>query len=252
MRVTNREWIRDGGQKGALALVLRKPMTPTEILAAMRKLCPKAQIRDIWLLLRKFEARQLVVCLTPGELNGRFYFLTNGGRNAVKRAFGLAVRPLPGRVNWKKYTSVVRAKVRKLVLAEVAGPWRNIQEKKTASAIRKAVRGKHPLGLSATIRALRDLERSGLVCRAGTTDKRNCSYYRITLTGKRIVEQFFKQDQYSDDHLRTIWQQCFLKKPAPIQHEKEKASSEGGRLRDCEGTSFEIEGNRSKTGRDPD
>src|SRR5579859_7689319 len=89
MRVTDREWLRRGVQKRTLAQVLRKPMTGSELLAAMRREnCSKAQLRDLWRLLQKFEQRGLVICLTPGEPAGRVFFRPPRGRRADKLFFG--------------------------------------------------------------------------------------------------------------------------------------------------------------------
>jgi Fe2+ or Zn2+ uptake regulation protein len=73
---------KKGDQKKALLEALRKPMTGSELLAAMHKDCPKTQLRDIWRLLKKLGARGLVHCLAPNEGNGRLYFFTEKGRRS--------------------------------------------------------------------------------------------------------------------------------------------------------------------------
>jgi DNA-binding PadR family transcriptional regulator len=188
MRVT--VWIRRGVQKKTLAQVLRKPMTGSELLIAMRREnCPRVQLRDLWRLLQKFEQKGLVICLTPGEPTGRVFFLTNRGRRAVKLAFGLSTAPLSPDVDWKKYAQVVRGRVRQSVLTEVGRNWIDTSARKTAAAIRKKLRDKHPMGLGATIRALRELERLKLIRRAGVTARQARPYYALTKTGQFILEQ---------------------------------------------------------------
>jgi len=51
-------------------------MTGTELLAVMRsdEKSRKVRLSDISLLLRQFEIRQLIACLTPKETSGRVYF----------------------------------------------------------------------------------------------------------------------------------------------------------------------------------
>jgi DNA-binding PadR family transcriptional regulator len=194
MRVTDREWLRRGVQKKTLAQVLRKPMTGSELLTAMRREnCSKAQLRDLWRLLQKFEQRGLIICLTPGEPAGRVFFLTDRGRRAVKLAFGQSVAPLSTGVDWKKYAQVARGRVRQIVLSEVGRNWIDTLARKTAAAIRKKLRDKHPMGLGATIRALRELERLKLIRRAGVTAKRACPFYELTKTGRFILEQLLEK-----------------------------------------------------------
>jgi DNA-binding MarR family transcriptional regulator len=178
-------------QKKALLESLQKPMTGTELLAAMHaKKCKKTRLRDIWRLLKNMEARRLVYCLTPGEVTGRLYFFTEKGRKVVRQDFKIKVKPLPRLVNWKKYAQVVRAQVRKLVLVHVGtAPLGTSLEAKTVSTIRKELLRTHPMGLGATIRAMRELEQLKLIRCAGITRKRSCALYVPTVAGRRIIEQ---------------------------------------------------------------
>lgn len=95
------------------------------------------------------------------ELTGKLYALTSPGREAVREAFGHSATGHADDIDWKKYAQVARAKVRRLVLLELAqsAP----VPPRTATIIRKRVNVRHPLGLSFASRALRDLERLGLV-----------------------------------------------------------------------------------------
>ena len=157
----NAEWIKRGRQRSAVAQVLRKPMTATEICTAARSLSPRIQLRDIWLILQEMRERGLGICLNPRHVTGKLYALTGRGRRVLKQAFGIEVPRMPHGTDWRKYARVARAKVRRLVLLEVARL--TVSKPVTATEVKRALRDKHPLGLNPTIRALKELERMGLI-----------------------------------------------------------------------------------------
>lgn len=179
------QWLKRGRQRVAVARVMRKPMTTTEICQAARPFAPRLQLRDVWHLMQEFQAHGLVTCLNPRHVTGKLYTLTPVGRTAVQYTFGIEIRSLPQNINWRKYAQVVRAKTRRLVLLELARMPEAIP--KTASHVRKSLRDKHPMGLNPTIRALKDLERLGLVRSApiGKLDRRKA--YRLTSSGSSLV-----------------------------------------------------------------
>jgi len=49
-------------------------MTGTELVRAMRKANSKIQLPDVRHLLKDFEKRELIWCLTPKETESRYYF----------------------------------------------------------------------------------------------------------------------------------------------------------------------------------
>lgn len=167
-------------------------MAGRELLATMQSKFPKIQLRDIWRILQNLEAKGLVFCLTPGEVTGRLYFFTEKGRRWMRKEFNFPVNPLPKLVNWKKYSCVVRGQTRKAVLMEVGGVHssRGKPEPKTITKVRKQLLiHKHPMGLSAAIRAMHELEELKLVRCVGLTKKRNSALYLPTITGNRIIKQ---------------------------------------------------------------
>ena len=103
------QWLRRGRQRAAIARVLRKPMTATEMRAAARPLNPRIQLRDIWFLMRQFQERNLARCINPRQTSGRLYCLTDYGRQVVEDGFGITVGISGKGINWKKYSWVVRA-----------------------------------------------------------------------------------------------------------------------------------------------
>ena len=182
------KWLRRGGQRSALAQVLRKPMTATELCVAARLLSPRVQLRDIWFLMKQFEARGLVVSLNHRAKTGRLFCLTDQGRRVVEHGFGIRIKPIARRVNWRTYSLVVRAKTRKLTLLGLANLTEARDSMVSATELRKALREEYPVGLNPVIRALKELLNHRLVAIAGKKNSgRNA--YRLTRAGRKIVEQ---------------------------------------------------------------
>jgi DNA-binding PadR family transcriptional regulator len=208
-------------QKSTLLKALRKPMTGSELLGAMRaNKCPKVQLRDIWRLLNKFNERGLIFCLTPNEGNGRLYYFTEKGRRFMRKDLDTSIQPLPRLMNWGKYSQVMRAQVRKLVLLHIGTVRLGTSlEAKTISTIRKELLSTHPMGLGGTIRAVRELERQKLIRRVGITKKRSRPLYLPTLVGKRIIQQIQKPSESFDG-------KPFEKAARPIFNEEENQSEE--------------------------
>jgi DNA-binding PadR family transcriptional regulator len=181
------KWLRRGRQRAAVVRVLRKPMTASEICRAAQPINPHLQLRDVWFIMGQLKQRGLAVCLNPKHTTGKVYALTEKGRKLAEQAFGAPVaRPARG-LDWRKYAQVVRAKVRKLVLLELARlPAEAI---KTATAIRKRLRDRHPIGLNPTMRALKELERLGLVHSAPVSERDCRKHYRLTKAGAAIARE---------------------------------------------------------------
>lgn len=183
------EWLKRGRQRAAVAQTLRKPMTGTEICSAARDLSARIQLRDVWHLLREMEQRDLVLCLTPRLVTGRLYCLTAKGRTVVHDEFEISVNGPSSAIDWRKYSWVVRAKIRRLALIGLGQLEEKTGEPQTATAVRKCILPEHGVGLNPAIRALKDLLKLGLVQHAGLTKKRCCTLYRLTPAGRRILEQ---------------------------------------------------------------
>jgi DNA-binding MarR family transcriptional regulator len=164
-------------------------MTAKEICIAARRQSPRLQLRDVWHLLRELQARGLVICHNPRLVTGRLYELTPRGRMAVLALSGLNVSPSRDDIDWRKYSWVVRAKVRRLTLLALAALEVKTRASQTATAIRKHLRMEHAVGLNPVVRSLKELVRLGVAREAGVTQKRCCILYQLTPTGRRIVEQ---------------------------------------------------------------
>lgn len=100
--------------------------------------------------------------------------------------FGISIKPVVHGVNWKKYSLVIRAKVRKLTLLRIAEL--TTKEGKTASEIRKSLREEYPVGLNPVIRAVKELVVLGLI-RAKEKRDGIRNTYKVTPTGRLIVSQ---------------------------------------------------------------
>jgi hypothetical protein len=195
MLVTDLEWLQNGNQQGQrpsrkdiLLLALRKPMTATDLIVALRKAFPKAQLRDVWRMVRSLDEQKLVYCLAPKEMNGRLYFLTDKGRSLVRKRMQVSVPQLPRSVNWRKYSIVARGKARKSVLLAMKLPWQG-RLAKTTGEIRKLSLQIHPLCMGATIRALGELEELRLIKRIGLSAKKSLPLYGLSAPGMRILKQ---------------------------------------------------------------
>ncbi len=182
-------WLQRGRQRAAVARVLRKPMTATEICAAAQAFNPRIQLRDVWFLLRRMQGRNLVVCLNPRLVTGRLFMLSPKGQAAVQEAFGTQIARPPTNIDWRKYSWVIRAKVRRLTLIALGQLEAKTGAAQTATHIRKHLRPEHAVALNPVIRALNDLLRLGLIQRAGTTAERARKLYRLTRMGHRILGQ---------------------------------------------------------------
>jgi len=176
-------WLKRGRQRSAVAQVLRKPMTATEICSAARSINPHLQLRDVWFLMNQFAERSLVVCLNPQQITARLYCFTEQGRKAVLSAFGLAALIPPRGINWQKYSCVVRARIRRLALEELGRMEQKTGQSQTATQIRKQICSDHSVGLNVVIRAVKELLNLNLVACVGLTERRSRKLYRLTPAG---------------------------------------------------------------------
>jgi len=183
----NIEWLQRGRQRSAVARVLRRPMIQAEIFRAARPSSPRIQLRDIWLILREMEERRLVTCLNPRMATGKLYTLTRSGRRATSAAFGIEIQPEDPRIDWRKYAWVARARTRRMVLIEAAAM--PCHSPATAASIRRKLNAHYPIGLSPTIRALKELTHRRLLRLELREARTGGKGYRLTNTGRAIVGQ---------------------------------------------------------------
>ena len=180
-------WLQRGRQRAAVARVMRKPMTGTEICAAARVFNSHIQLRDVWHLLRQMKQRGLVQCFNPRLVTGRQYLLTTLGRAGVQEAFSISIPRPPANIDWRKYSWVIRAKVRRLTLCSLG----QLETKapQTATSIRKHIRNEYSAGLNPVLRAVRELADKKLIICVGMTPVQACKLYRLTRMGRRVLNQ---------------------------------------------------------------
>jgi len=186
----NIRWLKRGRQRSAVAQVLLKPKTTTEICHEARAIDPHIQLRDIWHLMHQFQEKGLVCCLNPKVVTGKLYALTNQGKTVAEQAFGTTFKTRHHGFDWKKYAWVVRAKIRKIVLLELT----RLPEfmPKTATVIRKSLRCRYPVGLNPTLRALKELEWKGLIQSQLISTKNPHKVYRLSRIGNAIAQQILE------------------------------------------------------------
>lgn len=180
-------WIKRGRQKSAVACVLRRPMTPSEIWRAAQALNSRIQLRDVWLILGQCQRRGLVRCRSPRAHNGKIYYWTDSGRAVVAATFGIANPLPPTGISWTKFSAVARSKLRRLVLRELAHARFPGDRAKTATRVRQGLRETDSVGLNGVIRALQELTVLKLVAVVGEGEKRGQKLYRLTSSGRRIA-----------------------------------------------------------------
>ncbi len=183
----DKSWLKRGRQRAAVAQVLCKPMTKTQICTAARRVAPRIQLRDVWHLLASMRQEGLVACLNPNALTGKVYALTSKGRRAVAASFGAQSLPPAKEVDWQCYGWVVRGRVRRMVLLELTRPW--AMGGGTASEIRRRLRDHYPVGLNPTVRALKELVQAKLVKAEQDGRSRRRKRYMLTRQGAAIAQQ---------------------------------------------------------------
>lgn len=158
-------WLSRGIQRRAVAGAIDGIMSATQIWRAARAMAPRMQLRDLRAILREYEARGIVDCLTPQAPCGRLFSLTPLGR-------AMLARLLPGRrfdppnhglPSLELLSFLVRARVRRAVFFALAQPELGKAPTTAASTIKRRLRTSCPITLTQAIRALHQLEKAGLV-----------------------------------------------------------------------------------------
>ena len=188
MTFNDRTWIQLGLQKRAVISSLRKPMCGVELLAKAKLLTPKIRLRDIRLILRKLEDRNLIFCLNPNALTGRLYFYTGLGIRLLREELGIQLLQADPSLDWNTYGWIVSGKARKAVITELGRPRFEPVPGFTATALRKALLPAHPMGLNPMIESLNELEQRALVKCVGRTRKRDLRLMAISDQGIKIYQ----------------------------------------------------------------
>ena len=189
------EWIRRSKQREAIVSSLRKPMTASEICEATQKYKVSLWITDIPRRMREFQKKALSYVINPEYVNGKLYYLTEKGREIATVWFGVSLASPPQDIDWRKYSKVVRSKMKKMVLIGLANaislgddnlPGRN------SAIVKRFLKDRYPISLNNTIDSLKELVAFGLVECIGITKKRNLKLYQLTKQGWIIYGQLIK------------------------------------------------------------
>ncbi len=155
------------------------PMAMTEIRESAALYAPKIQLRDVSVILNALSIRNLVVCLTPEQVNGKVIVLTCAGREVVKKMFDVEVRVPPSDIDWPSVSWIMRGRAHRAVLMELGGSIL------TPTEVKKALIGKSPMDLNTVQRELKDVVRQGLAERVERDGARHGAY-RLNEAGDRI------------------------------------------------------------------
>lgn len=180
-------WLLRGNQRRAVAAALLAIRTGTQVWRTAATRSPRITLRDTRAILRDLEARYLARCLNPSARTGRLYAATEHGWARLARLFPEAVHTCPGvPLDADLVGFVLRGRVRNAVFCALAAdsPFRAPLD--SATAIKRYLRDSHPVTLNQTIRALRELEASGLVERTGFSARRVT--YRVSQAGRTVKE----------------------------------------------------------------
>jgi DNA-binding HxlR family transcriptional regulator len=194
------KWLSWGSQKQAVIQAMDKPMMPSQILREAKKLNRKISFADLSNLMREFTERGITECLTPRQLTGRIYYLTDYGRQLARRVFALSIPPLDKEFNWNKYALVVAGKTRKLILKELFFLKACYENGITLAAIRKKLSNIYPITLSQTYSATSYLLKARLVRISGYAKLRNSKLYKLTPEGRRICEYMLGKTKFQQNH----------------------------------------------------
>ena len=188
-------WLGWGNQKQAVLQVIIKPMTPTEILREAKQINPRISFGDTSAIIRELEKRGILKCLTPEQITGRIYFLTNYGRRLVWKIFQLKLDAEEPDFDWHKYSRVLAGKIRRYFLVEIYNNRGFYDDGMNLAVIRRRIGKIYPVTLSQAFCTMQDLLKDGLVEVAGFTKKRSSKLYKLTSEGIKICEYLLRDSQ---------------------------------------------------------
>lgn len=190
------KWIQWGIQKQAVLQVITRPMTPTQIMKKAKEINSRISFGDTSSLIREFEKREILECLTPQKLTGRIYFPTNFGRRLIWRIFAVKVPPLENNIDWYKYSRLEAGKTRKLLLKKLYSLKAFYPNGINLTSIRKKLNQSYPLTLSQTFCAVQDVLSDDLIKIVGYAQKRNSKLYKLTQEGNDLCEYILNYEKY--------------------------------------------------------
>lgn len=163
--------------------ILKHPSSAREILTQLRRSNPSISYQDLGKILKRLSEQSLVVCLNPAQVNGRIYVRADAFEGQTSRDTGF----------WNDYGAIVRGRLRKLILLQIAFPRWNDQTPVTVTQLQKNLRWVRPFGFGAIRRAIEYLHSTGVIETVRTSGPQGRRTFGITKRGRRIAEQFNNQ-----------------------------------------------------------
>lgn len=181
------KWVTRGIQRHAVTRHLHRPQTSAQLWNAAKRDAPRLTMRDTRAILRDLESRGLASCLNPSALTGRIYAATNFGGELLRLLTPgqepSVEKPLAAVTDSLAF--VLRGRVRHAVFRTATTHIPGRPTPTSASTIKRHLRNIHPVTLNQTIRALRELERAGIV--ETVPSETRIRHYGPTEIGKLLV-----------------------------------------------------------------
>ncbi len=187
--LTSEEWIKRGCQRRAVVDVLKRPMTASQILNSAKRMAPRIQLRDLWLILKQMGQRDLVICQNPGVGNGKLFYPSCRLRKLTGSDAGKLMR------HADKYSWLCRGHLRLAVCLILWDSRYRHAKGLTPSEIRKVGGDAIRAGMNSVIRTVGELHTKGIVC-SQTAGKRTCRRcFSLTQDGERLIGSAFDQER---------------------------------------------------------
>jgi len=187
-------WLRGSRQRQAVALCIQRPMANSEIAKAARAFVPSIGRWDVSKIVRHFMERGLVYCINPEVHTGKLFWLTDYGRDIIGAAFHRKIAAKSDRVDWRGYSFLVAAPLRRLVLEEAMEVARHRFGPQTCVAIRRRLYlSGRSFSIYHVMRAVFELRGRKLLRCVRYTKKRHLRMYSITVRGKTVLEELTRE-----------------------------------------------------------
>lgn len=170
----------NGTLRRHIYVLLETPRTGRILLNQLAAMEFTMSYQDLRHTLRDFEQRGWIRCLNADELTGRIY---------VQKGTTVETR------NWWLIARLCRGHNRIEVLHEMAALCSCDSKGRSASAIRRGLKGRSKMALGHVLRALEFLETNQLVECVGHTRKGSMKCYRATEEGLRLSDFVSKMER---------------------------------------------------------
>ena len=187
-------WLRGSRQRKAVALCIPRPMANSEIVKAARAFMPSIGRWDVSKIVRHFMERGLVYCINPEVHTGKLFWLTDYGREMIGAALHRKIAAKSNHVDWRSYSFLVSAPLRRLILEEAMEVARHRLGPQTCAAIRRRLYlNGRSFSIYHVMRAVFDLRGRQLLRCVRYTKKRHLKMYSLTMRAKAVLEELLRE-----------------------------------------------------------